>query len=427
MPILMVMGTILFCLYVCCFSQGIYLDRITLPDRFSISVYASDIADARSMALGPKGVLFVGNRQNDKVWAIEDTNGDRSADRKTVIASGLTNPNGVAFFGNDLYVAERSRILCYRNIESRIASPPAPEVIFNNLPGDAQHGWKYIAFGPDGYLYVPVGAPCNVCLEEDPRYASITRMKPDGTDFSIYANGVRNTVGFDWHPVTRELWFTDNGRDNMGDDLPPDELNRATAAGLHFGFPFCHGGDTPDPEFGTQRLCGEFTAPALKLGAHVAALGMKFYSGSMFPPEYRNRIFIAEHGSWNRSKKTGYRITMVDLSMEPPAYSVFAEGWQQNEIAWGRPVDIAIADDGALLVSDDLAGAVYRIAYANTTNVGSAPKNKPGRKRVNTPSAAALEDKKLIGITGKRLTSEHRSAPSFILDRVSGTGSPSIP
>jgi glucose/arabinose dehydrogenase len=237
-------------------------------------------------------------------------------------------------------------------------------VVNDSIPEDEHHGWKYIAFGPDGRLYVPVGAPCNVCERKDPRYASIMRMSPDGTNLEIFARGIRNTVGFDWHPKKGILWFTNNGRDWMGDDLPPDTLHRVPKEDLHFGFPYCHGGDIPDPEFGNKRACSEFAPPAIKLGPHVAALGMKFYQGGMFPRSYRNQIFIAEHGSWNRSTPIGYRITLVRLEgSRAVSYEVFAKGWLQGARAWGRPVDILVMPDGSLLVSDDRAGAVYRITY----------------------------------------------------------------
>jgi glucose/arabinose dehydrogenase len=336
------------------------LDRITLPDGFSIELYAT--ADgARSMALGPNRILFVGSRKAGNVYAIVDRDNDGRADRVHTIASGLEQPNGVAFRDGSLYVAEISRVIRFDDITERLSNPPKPVVVFDEYPTDRHHGWKFIAFGPDGKLYVPVGAPCNVCDEDNPVYASITRLNPDGTGMEVFASGVRNTVGFDWHPDTKELWFTDNGRDWMGDDSPPDELNHAPREGLHFGFPFCHGGSILDPEFGGERSCDEFVPPVRKLGPHVAALGMRFYSGSMFPEAYRGRIFIAEHGSWNRSTKIGYRVMMVDPA--EATYEVFAEGWLRDGNAWGRPVDVLVMPDGALLVSDDKAGAIYRIAY----------------------------------------------------------------
>jgi glucose/arabinose dehydrogenase len=260
-------------------------------------------------------------------------------------------------------VAEVNRILRYDDVESNLNDLPEPVVVNDDFPSDRGHGWKFIRFGPDGKLYVPVGAPCNVCEVNDP-YGSITRMNPDGTGREIFAGGVRNTVGFDWHPETGDLWFTDNGRDQLGDDVPPDELNHAPQPDLHFGFPYCHGGTIPDPEFGDERSCAEFTPPAMPLGPHVAALGMRFYTGTMFPEEYRHQIFIAEHGSWNRSTPIGYRISLVRLeNNQAVSYETFAEGWLRDDQAWGRPVDLLLMPDGSLLVSDDFAGAIYRISF----------------------------------------------------------------
>ena len=237
-------------------------------------------------------------------------------------------------------------------------------MISESFPSDRGHGWKFIRFGPDGLLYVPVGAPCNICERDDP-YAAILRMWPDGTGLEIFARGVRNTVGFDWHPQSRDLWFTDNGRDNLGDNLPPDELNHAPDKGLHFGFPYCHGGDLPDPKFGIDRTCDEFRGPAQKLGPHVAAIGMRFYDGTMFPKHYHGRIIIAEHGSWNRSQKIGYRLSMVTLEGDKAVnYASFATGSLQGDSNWGRPVDVLVMKDGSLLVSDDQGGRVYRIVYS---------------------------------------------------------------
>jgi glucose/arabinose dehydrogenase len=345
-------------------DRSLPLERITLPPGFTIGPYAAQVPNARSMALGSQGTLFVGTRAEGKVYAVVDRNGDRTADEVITIARGLHMPNGVAFRGGALYVAEVSRILRFDDIETRLHDPPQPAVVNDGLPRDRWHGWKFIRFGPDGRLYVPVGAPCNVCVREDERYASILRMQPDGTGVEVFAHGVRNTVGFDWHPETHELWFTENGRDWMGDNVPPDELNVAPQQGLHFGFPYCHGTAIPDPEFGKRRKCEEFTAPVQELGPHVAALGMRFYTGTMFPQVYRRQIFIAEHGSWNRSTPIGYRVMLVRLEENRPvSYEVFAEGWLQGGEAWGRPVDVLVMPDGALLVSDDEAGAIYRISY----------------------------------------------------------------
>ena len=342
------------------------LDRLHLPAGFHIQFYVQNLPDARSMALSPGGTLFVGTRKAGKVYAVLDRDQDGISDETITLAEGLNMPNGVAVHRGSLYVAEVNRILRYDRIDQQLPRIPDAVVVNDSFPKDRHHGWKYIAFGPDGMLYVPVGAPCNVCQKSDPRYASIMRMNPDGSGLEIFARGIRNTVGFDWHPQTEELWFTNNGRDWMGDDLPPDTLHRNTLKGEHFGFPFCHAGNIPDPDYGSRRACKEFSLPAAKLGPHVAPLGMKFYVGNMFPAQYRHQIFIAEHGSWNRSVPIGYRVTLVSLvNNRPVSYKVFADGWLQGREAWGRPVDIQVMKDGALLVSDDRAGVIYRITYSN--------------------------------------------------------------
>ena len=342
-------------------AQTLALDRIRLPQGFEISLFAA-VPNARAMTLGDKGTLFVGSMGAGKVYAVRIR--DNRAVETITLASGLQMPVGVAFRDGALYVSAVNRILRFDAIESRLADPPQPVVVTDRFPADTHHGWKFVAFGPDGLLYVPVGAPCNICEPAPARYANIMRMRADGSALEVFARGVRNSVGFDWHPQTREMWFTDNGRDMLGDDLPADELNRAPARDLHFGYPYCHEGSVPDPQFGARHACSEFTAPALKLGAHVAALGMRFYTGGMFPAAYRNNIFIAQHGSWNRSGKVGYRVMRVELEGNRVAkYEVFAQGWLQGESAWGRPVDVLVMPDGALLVSDDLAGAIYRISY----------------------------------------------------------------
>ncbi len=341
------------------------LEKIQLPPGFKISIYAYPVRGARSLSLGPKGILFVGTRTVGTVYAVVDSNLDHRADEVIPIASGLNWPNGVAYRDGALYVAEIHRILRFDHIVENLRHPPKPVVVNDSLPHDRHHGWKFIRFGPDGWLYVPVGAPCNICKKEDPRYAAILRMRPDGTGMQVFASGIRNTVGFDWHPETGVLWFTDNGRDWLGDDLPPDELNRAPRAGMHFGFPYCHGKNIPDPKYGQPGKCEETTPPAMELGPHVAALGMRFYTGSMFPAEYHNQIFIAEHGSWNRSRKIGYRVSLVrEKDGRALSYETFASGWLQGNSAWGRPVDVEILPDGSLLVSDDRAGAIYRISYS---------------------------------------------------------------
>jgi glucose/arabinose dehydrogenase len=340
------------------------LDKIKLPPGFRIEVFSDNVPGARSMTLSPGGTLYVGTKNAGNVYAVVDRGKKGRADEVVLIASGLNLPNGVAYRDGALYVAEVSRVLRYDGIEARLKDPPKPVIVNDTFPRNTHHGWKFIRFGPDGYLYVPVGAPCNICEEKDPRYASILRMKPDGTGLEVFAGGVRNTVGFDWHPETKELWFTDNGRDWLGDDRPPDELNRAPRKGMHFGYPYLHGKDIPDPEYGSKSRGRVLTPPEMELGPHVASLGMRFYTGTTFPAEDKNQIFIAEHGSWNRTTPTGYRVTLVRLKDGRAAsYEVFAEGWLQGRSAWGRPVDVQVMPDGALLVSDDKAGAIYRISY----------------------------------------------------------------
>ena len=350
------------------------LSKLTIPKGFTISIYASGVTNARTMALAPDGTLFVGTMVPGAVYAVVNRDRDGKADEVLTIAKDLNTPNGVAFHNGSLYVAEINRVLRYDNILDTVKAKGTvgtPVVVNDTFPTDRPHGWKHIAFGPDGLLYVPVGAPCNVCDRPDP-YASIMRMKPDGSGLEVFARGVRNTVGFDWHPATGELWFTDNGRDALGDEQPHDELNHAPQAGMHFGFPYCHEGSISDPEFGKDKPCVNYASPAQKLGPHVAALGMLFYTGSMFPAEYRNQLFIVNHGSWNRSPQvshTGYRVMIAKLQgNKVTGYEPFIEGWLQSadgssvkRQAWGRPVDLLQMPDGSMLISDDRANAIYRI------------------------------------------------------------------
>ncbi|MFD2585584.1 PQQ-dependent sugar dehydrogenase [Croceitalea marina] len=344
------------------------IQKLKLPEGFKIEVYADKIDGARSMAMGDDGTLFVGTRNDKTVYAIQDLDKDYKADHIKVLDSTLEVPNGIAFRNGSLYVAEVGRLLRYDNIEAQLDSVPEPVVVYDDYPTEFHHGWKYIAFGPDDKLYVPVGAPCNICdsTVSDKRYATITRMDPDGGNREIYAQGVRNTVGFTWHPETKELWFTDNGRDMLGDDIPPCELNRVSGAGQHFGYPYCHGGLVKDPEFGDQRPCSDFVAPVQAMGAHVAPLGVKFNTGAMFPSKYKNMAFIAEHGSWNRSKKVGYKISLVTLDGNVAInYDTFLDGWldEENQEAFGRPVDLLFLKDGSMLISDDFGDAIYRVTY----------------------------------------------------------------
>jgi glucose/arabinose dehydrogenase len=343
------------------------LDALKLPPGFSIELYSADVPNARSLALGGPGIVYVSTRADNRVYAVVDKNGDHKPDKVYTVAQGLVVPNGIAYRDGNLYIAQIGRLLRLDAIDKHLANPPRPVVLNDAFPTLEHHGWRYIKFGPDGWLYMPIGAPCNICLRDEPIFGTIMRMHPDGTGMEVFASGVRNSVGFDWHPVTHELWFTDNGRDELGNEFPPDELDRAPRAGLHFGFPYCHAGVIADPEF-KDRACTEFEPPVQRLGPHVAALGMRFYTGKMFPPEYRNAILIAEHGSWNRDRKFGYRIMMVKLDgNKAVSYEPFITGWldEQTDQAWGRPADLEILDDGSLLISDDYKGVLYRVTYHN--------------------------------------------------------------
>ncbi len=342
-------------------ADKIPLDKIKLPPGFEISLYASGIPNARSMVYGKNGTLFVGTRFVGNVYAVVEKDGKRTT---KIIAKGLHRPNGVAFKNGALYVAELSRIIRYDNIEANLDTPPAPVVVYDGLPKDEPHGWKYMTLGPDGWLYFQIGSPGNIVMPP-PTHAKIVRVNPENGAFETVASGVRNSVGMDFHPVSKELWFTNNARDWVNDDLPHDTLHQVSRKNMNFGYPFCHQGDLPDLEFGKQRACSEFDAPAMKLGPHVAALGMRFYTGAQFPAAYKNNIFIAEHGSWNKSKKSGFKISRVtlDAAGKPAKIEPFATGFQQDETFWGRPADVHIANDGSLLVSDDVAGAIYRISY----------------------------------------------------------------
>jgi glucose/arabinose dehydrogenase len=341
-------------------GEDLPLDRIKLPAGFAIELVAR-VPAAREMTLGKDGTLFVGSLEG-KVYGVTLRPGSAATVR--TVATGLNRPVGVAFRDGALYVSSVNRIVRLDDIENRLDHPPTPAVVTDKFPSDGTHGWKFIAFGPDGKLYVPVGAPCNICEPDPDHYALIARMNPDGSALEVFARGLRNSVGFDWDPRRHELWFTNNGRDYLGDDAPPDTLNHAPKAGLNFGYPYCHAGTIADPEFGKKRACSEFTPPAQNLGPHVASLGMRFYTGTQFPAAYRNQVLIAEHGSWNRTHKIGYRVTLVRLQDgRAVSYEPFATGWLQGESAWGRPADVLVARDGSLFVSDDYAGAIYRISY----------------------------------------------------------------
>ena len=350
-------------------DSEIDLASINLPEGFKIELYAENVNNARSLALAPSGTLFVSTRGAGNVYALKDTNNDYKIDKQHTIMEKGNLPNGVAFKDNNLYVAEVNRVLMYENIEDNLEEPNRPYIINEDYPSERHHGWNYIAFGPDGKLYVPVGAPCNICESEDRIFNTITRIDQDGKNREIVHEGIRNTVGFTWHPVTGDLWFTDNGRDYMGEDMPACELNVANKDNLHYGYPYCHQGDALDPEFGKPGDCDKYVPPVQNLGAHTAPLGVEFYTGDMFPKKYKHNVaFIAEHGSWNRKKKIGYRISMVTLDENYKAisYEPFADGWldEESDDVWGRPVDIEWLPDGSMLISDDFANCIYRVTYS---------------------------------------------------------------
>lgn len=332
------------------------IDRLSVPEGFTVELLTDALPNARQLALGDDGTLFAGTREDGRVWALRDG-------RVHTLARDLTMPSGLAFRDGDLWIGATDTIWRLRGVENRLADPPAPELVTDALPSDRHHGWKHLEFGPDGALWVPVGAPCNVC-DPEPPYASMLRMDPDTGAYELWARGIRNSVGFDFEPGTGVLWLSDNGRDLLGDDIPPEELNRAPEPGLHFGYPYVHAGEILDPEFGAGHDPGDYAAPALTMQAHTAPLGIAFYTGDAFPERYRGALFVAQHGSWNRSSKVGYRVIVAFVedgrvtNAEP-----FLTGFLEGESAWGRPVDVLVHPDGSLLVSDDARGAVYRIRW----------------------------------------------------------------
>jgi glucose/arabinose dehydrogenase len=346
------------------------VDKLKAPKGFKVEVYASGMPNARSLALGDKGTVFVGSRLQDKVYAIVDKGGKREV---KIIASGLYRPNGVAFKNGTLYIMELSQLSKIDNIEDKLDNPPKPTVILDGLPKDEAHGWKYIAIGPDNKLYFEIGQPCNNCLPPE-GYATMRRVNLDGTGMETIAQGIRNTVGFDWHPTSKELYFTDNSRDWMSEDLPNDELNRMTKVGQHFGSPFCYQGNLPDQEFGWGRKCEEFTPPIALLGPHTAALGLKFYTGNSFPAKYKNQILVARHGSWNKTNKLGGDVVLVNIKKDGSAGTIepFLTGFLENNSYVGRPVDVMLMKDGSVLVSDDWNGAVWRVSAGGNARTATA-------------------------------------------------------
>jgi glucose/arabinose dehydrogenase len=349
-------------------ADKVPVDKLKVPKGFKIEVYASGIPNARSLRLGDKGTVFVSNRTLDKIYAIVDKGGKREV---KVLFKDLYRPNGIALHNGTLYIAELSQISKVDNIEDNLDNPPKPTVIYNDLPKDEPHGWKYLTVGPDNKLYFNVGAPCNICMPPD-THAQIRRINLDGSGVEVVARGVRQIVGMDWHPTLKQLYFTENARDWLSEELPNDKLNRLAQPGKdNFGYPYCHQGNVPDPEFGWGHSCDEFTKPVALLGPHSAPLGIKFYTGNAFPAEYRSQAFIARHGSWNKSKKIGGDILVAKLNKDGSLKSLdpFLTGFIQDNNYVGRPVDLLVMKDGSLLISDDYAGAIYRVSYGN--NVAS--------------------------------------------------------
>jgi len=348
---------------VSCGAQSVQLEDLQVPDGFSISVYAQ-VPGPRQLALGDDNTVFVGSLRGT-VHAVVDSDGDYSADAVIPIAGNLNMPNGVAFHEGDLYIGEIHRVSKIDNVAANLSAGQGTVTLNDRLPNRRHHGFKYLKIGPDNRLYIPIGAPCNVC-EEEPIFGALHAMNLDGSGMQRIASGIRNTVGFDWHPQSAELWFTDNGRDMLGDDIPAGEINRITAANQHFGFPYIHQGDLPDPRYGRGKNAADYVPPVHKLTAHVAPLGMTFYRGEQFPVAYSNSVFVAEHGSWNRSSKSGYRVMVGKLSADNSdivEYTPFVEGWLQGQSNWGRPADVLTMSDGSVLISDDLANVIYRVSY----------------------------------------------------------------
>lgn len=351
----------------CLAAQSEYetvLKQLHLPPGFKISIFADNLPSARSLALGDKGVVYVGSRQGN-VYAVQDKDGDGVAEQRYVLAEQLYLPNGVAYKNGALYIAEVNRIIRLDNIGERLLNPPKPVVVFDKFPSDKHHGWKYLRFGPDGKLYTAVGAPCNICEPDREIYASLLRLDADGGNMEILARGIRNTVGFDWEPRTGHLFFNDNGRDYLGEDVPPDELNEWSRQGEHFGFPYCHAGNIVDPQFGGDKQCAHSLPPVWKYKAHIAPLGMRFYTGTQFPDQYYKQLLVAQHGSWNRTQPQGYQVIMIKFSIgRPYAEQAFISGWLTDAgDVLGRPVDILQMPDGSVLISDDKLGVIYRVEY----------------------------------------------------------------
>jgi glucose/arabinose dehydrogenase len=353
-------------------SADSYLDKLNIPDGFEISIYAENLDSPRQLTETDKGYVVAGSKKGDKIYAFLDSNSDGYAEKRILVAENLQNPTGVTFHNGDLYFAEIDTIWVIRDIDNWLSSNssvlPRKSIYMNNLPSETWHGFKYIDFGPDGNMYIPVGVPCNICLEpqtSDKRFAAIHKYV-DGELITV-ADGVRNSVGFDWHPLTGKLYFSDNGRDWLGDDSPSCELNVVDTEGSFYGYPFKHASDVIDPEFGHMLSSFErdLVDPIAELGPHVAPLGIAFYDKENFPAKYKNSVFVALHGSWNRTKKSGY--TLVFIKLDDDGNYLYQEdfisGWLSNESAWGRPVSPYIMRDGSMLLSDDKYNVIYRVSY----------------------------------------------------------------
>ncbi len=344
-------------------SAKMSLDKLITPSGFNVDFYIQGIDNPRQMALSESGVIFVGSRRAGNVYAILDKNGDGKAETRWLVAEHLSQPSGLAYKDGDLYVADIGTIYRYKDILNHL-DKPVKEVFFDELPDDMHHGWKFIRFSPDGHLIIPVGAPCNICEAPTKQHNRILSLDVNSKKLTVVAEGVRNSVGFDFHPQTAELWFSDNGRDMMGDDIPPDEINRVSQMGSHFGYPYVHGGDIKDPEFGQGKDPANYVQPELKLGAHVAPLGIEFYNGKSFPSQYHNQLFVTEHGSWNRSKKVGYKVAVATIENNNIVnYTPVISGFMKDEETFGRPAAILELPDGSLLISDDYANVIYRLTY----------------------------------------------------------------
>jgi glucose/arabinose dehydrogenase len=352
------------------------LDRLKLPQGFKAEIWAHGLPGGRQMARGDKGKIYVGTRDAGKVYELTDTGTERKV---RVVVEGLKQPAGVAFKDGTLYVAAIDKVLRFDGIEDRPDVQPVDITEKFQYPDltKTHHQWKFLAFGPDQKLYIPFGAPCNICEFPD-GFAQIRRYNPDGSGMEVVARGIRNTLGFDWHPKTKELWFTENGRDWMGDEGPEDELNRVTKVGEHFGFPYCHANGIPDPQVKKPDPCKGTTKPVALLGPHAAALGMIFYTGTMFPAAYQGTLLLARKGSWNRTKLFGYDVAMVkaDPDGKNARVTPFMTGFldPRDNKFWGRPAYLLQMPDGALLVADEYNGAIYRVTYRSTPSARRPPR-----------------------------------------------------